>query len=256
MSSASGGLGCAGRRLVGEGTRGRGVGTVFGRGVGDLDLVCVGDLALVGIDACAPGLGLEAEPDPAFNCTTLVNRSPNASRLSEDEVEPENPEPNLSGTGAGVGADSCFTDFTGDEGGETNLVGGSTEVGIGILGRRGVEAGLDVILPPRRVAPCVKPSLLSPFERTTGRDFVNSLISMRGFSTLTERVLLLLDDIALPGRRGATSVARGVSSESSEDEEETRGRGMGISAGLDCAEELRTWCFPLASVREVKRHVY
>ena len=79
----------------------------------------------------------------------------------------------------------------------------------------------------------MKPSVLRAFD-VVGGDFVSSLMSMRGLGMLIERVLPLLDERALPGRRGAISVARGASSESSSESDNAGGRGIVEgAAGLD-----------------------
>ena len=119
---------------------------------------------------------------------------------------------------------NCCAGFTGDDGGDRNLVGGSMDVGPGVLCIRDEELELVffvIPLPPRSVGPGVNPSLLSLFEEI-GRLLVNSLISMRGLGVLMDLVLPLLDDKALPGRRGATSIASGVLSESLEETDEAR----------------------------------
>ena len=67
--------------------------------------------------------------------------------------------------------------------------------------------------------------MLRAFE-VMGRDFVSSLMSMRGLGRLIERKLPLWDDRALPGRRGGISVASGASSESSSESDDAGGREM------------------------------
>ena len=82
------------------------------------------------------------ERDPAFICTALFNLSPNGSRLCSaglvsrfSGAEWENPELDLRGGVAGTGVTfaTCIGSIFGDDGGDTNFVGGSTDVGIGVL---------------------------------------------------------------------------------------------------------------------------
>lgn len=87
-------------------------------------------------------LDLALDPEPAFNCTTLVNRSPSISlptglvslrggtRPAEDEEDTGIPELDLS---VGEVVMNCMCSLAGDEGGDMKCVGGDVDVGIGEL---------------------------------------------------------------------------------------------------------------------------
>lgn len=79
--------------------------------------------------------------DAAVICTTLLSLSPNRSRFCSPGLasrlsgaEWGKPELDLKEglAGAGVTLATCIGSFFGDDGGDTNLVGGSMDVGIGV----------------------------------------------------------------------------------------------------------------------------
>ena len=99
--------------------------------------------------------------DPAFICTTLFSLSPNGSRLCSPGLVSRlggaglgNPELDLKGGLAGVEVafaiciESCF----GDDGGDTNFVWGSTDVGIVALYIGDAHERLEFEVIPRPVS--------------------------------------------------------------------------------------------------------
>lgn len=160
----------------------------------------------------------DPDPEPADNTLPLVS--------FRNGIFLENPP--IDDVSADPASLSTVARFTGDEGGEMNRVGGDLDT---------IDGLLITLLPDEiSVMPGVNPSSLfraapgdEPNVGSPGlRPPVSSLMSMRGF-VLDRAGRLTLDlecradaeDIALPGLRGATRVARGASSSESESESES-----------------------------------
>ena len=124
----------------------------------------------------------------------------------------------------------------GEEGGDTNFIGGTLLVK-GRLMSEGYsveteDGDIERLVPDNNVEPCVKPDVFFSAAVIEGLEPVSSLISIRGFARPTiperaERVVtfpvdhawtLEYDDIELPGLREPSNVDRGASSSESSSE--------------------------------------